>query len=95
MSKRKQFGPNQGEGDKASARKYNANVRQFVAAHKVDDAARTAKEFLEANPAEAAADEAKATAGPHPIAGRIEELITEGKAMVGRARAKLRAKFAR
>jgi hypothetical protein len=95
MPKRKQTGRNQGEGDKASARKYNANVRDFVASKKVDGAAKSAKDFLEANPAEAAHDEAVAKAGPHPVTKRIGELIDEGKAMVARAADRVRARLGR
>jgi len=37
-------GGNQGEGDRESARRYNADVKEFVEAGKVDEAARRAGE---------------------------------------------------
>ncbi len=55
---------NQGEGDKASARRYNENAREFVAEGKVDKAALEAEEFVEAEPAEAARAEREAKQGP-------------------------------
>lgn len=81
-------GANQGEGDKASARKYNEKAMQFAGSNKVEQAAKEAKDFVDANPAEARADEEIAKAGPSPIRTRINELVTEGKAMLAKAKAK-------
>jgi len=81
-------GPNQGEGDKVSARKYNDKAMAFVGENRVEQAAEQAKDFVEANPAQAKADEETAKAGPSPIRHRIDELVMEGKAMLARAKAK-------
>lgn len=55
---------NQGEGDKASARRYNKNAEEFVADGRVDEAAADAREFVEAEPEEAQAAERAAKSGP-------------------------------
>lgn len=55
---------NQGEGDRVSARKYNQDLRSFVASGKVDDAARRAEDYVNAHPAEAARAEREAKRGP-------------------------------
>jgi len=55
---------NQGEGDRVSARKYNQDLRSFVASGKVDAAAHRAEDYVNANPDEAARAERKAKRGP-------------------------------
>jgi hypothetical protein len=74
---------NQGEGDKSSARRYNRQLRTFVAEGKVDDAAHKAKDFVEHHPAEAAADEAKAKRGPKTRVS-VDELVAKGRSIVER-----------
>ena len=77
--------PNQGEGDKVSARRYGDNVREFINEGKVDDAADEAKRFVDAEPVEAKAAEATAKRGP----GRgvsVDELIAKGHSLIDRVR---------
>jgi len=92
--------PNQGEGDKLSARHYNRQVRDFVAAGKVDPAARQAESFVEAHPEEAQRAETAAKRGPHGSKVSIDELVAKGRTVIGRMRPmveravdKLRAKL--
>lgn len=78
---------NQGEGDRLSARRYNRDVRRFVADGKVDDAARDAKQFVEEQPGAAARAEAKARRGPRGrrgTAATVDELIAKGRTIVDR-----------
>jgi len=86
---------NQGEGDRRSARLYNRDVRRFVADHKVEDAAREAKEYVEREPKAAARDEAAAGCGPHGVRSRrdphgtrasVDELIAKSRTVVDRLR---------
>ena len=77
--------PNQGEGDRVSARRYGDNVREFIGEGKVDDAADDAKNFVESEPAEAKAAEAAAKRGP----GRgvsVDELVAKGHSLIERVR---------
>lgn len=78
--------PNQGEGDRISARRYNEDVRGFVAEGKVDPAAREAAQFVEAEPAEAKAAEARAKRGPHGTRVSVDELVAKGKTVIDRVR---------
>lgn len=94
--------PNQGEGDKISARHYNRQVRDFVAAGKVDPAAKQAESFVEAHPEEAERAERAAKHGPHASKVSIDELVAKGrtvidrvKPMVDRAVDKVKAKLGR
>jgi hypothetical protein len=78
---------NQGEGDRLSARRYNRDVRRFVADGKVDDAARDAKQYVEQHPSAAAGAEARARRGPHGrrgTAATVDELIAKGRTIVDR-----------
>jgi hypothetical protein len=80
-------GPNQGEGDKASARQYNKHVREFMADGKVEDAANEAKVWVEREPEDATRAEQKARRGPQ--AGTrvsVDELLAKGKSVVDRIR---------
>ncbi len=77
--------PNQGEGDKLSARHYNRQVRDFVAAGKVDPAARQAESFVEENPEEAARAEQAAKAGPGSKVS-IDELVAKGRTVIDRVK---------
>ncbi len=80
-------GPNPGEGDTVSARHYTRGAREFVAEGKVDEAARDAARFVEADPKEAQRAEEAARKGPH---GRtrvsVDELVAKGRTVVDRVR---------
>ncbi|HEY5926938.1 MAG TPA: hypothetical protein VIV11_34865 [Kofleriaceae bacterium] len=95
--------PNQGEGDKVSARRYDKHAREFVAEGKVPDAANEARLFVERDPDDAAKAEARAKRGP---TGRrfasVDQLVARGhsvidrvRPMVERAVGNLRARFGR
>lgn len=90
-------GPNQGEGDRASSRQYNRHLQEFMAAGKVDRAARGAKKFVENEPEAAAAAEAEAKAGPHGgTKVSIDELVAKGRSVIDRvaqAAKRLRSKL--
>ncbi len=82
---------NQGEGDKISARHYNRSAREFVADGKVDDAAREAARYIEAEPEDATRAEAAAKRGPHGarLGGTrvsVDELVAKGRTVVERVR---------
>lgn len=95
--------PNQGEGDRISARRYDKHAREFVAEGKVPDAADEARLFVERDPDDAAKAEAAAKRGPK--AGRwasVDEIVSAGQSMaervrpmVSRAVGRLRARFGR
>ncbi len=94
--------PNQGEGDKASARQYNRQVRAFVAEGKVDEAAREAKDYVERTPDDAERAERRARKGPHSTRISVNELVAKGrsvvdrvKPMIERAASKLRSRLHR
>ena len=78
--------PNQGEGDKVSARHYNRQAESFVADGKVEQAARDAERFVEAEPDEAARAERKAKRGPHPTKVSVDELIAKSRTVIDRVR---------
>jgi len=89
MERRKD--PNQGEGDRASARRYDAHVREFVAEGKVPGAAGEAKGYVEREPDDAARAERVAKRGPHAVRASIDELVAKGRTWFER----VRARFAR
>jgi hypothetical protein len=78
--------PNQGEGDKISARRYNRQLRTFVAEGKVEEAAREAKAYVERDPAGAARAEEAARRGPRGTRVTVDELIAKGRSIVERIR---------
>jgi len=78
--------PNQGEGDKLSARRYNSEVHEFVAEGKVDPAARDAARFLETEPDEAKRAEERAKRGPHPTKVSVDELVAKGRTVIDKVR---------
>lgn len=78
--------PNQGEGDRISARRYNEDVRGFVAEGKVEPAARDAAQFVEAEPAEAKAAEQRAKRGPTSTKVSVDELVAKGRTVIDRVR---------
>src|SRR5689334_578957 len=91
--------PNQGEGDRISARRYDNNVREFVAEGRVPDAAKDARDYVDRDPDGAAKAEATAKHGPGRWAS-VDELVAKGhsvidriKPAVERAVGNLRARF--
>ena len=78
--------PNQGEGDKASARQYNRDLREFIAEGKVDEAAEEARLYVERDPDDAERAEARAKRGPRGKGVSVDELIAKGKTVVDRVR---------
>jgi hypothetical protein len=86
--------PNQGEGDRVSARRYDNNVRSFVADGKVEPAANDARRYLEREPDDAAKAEAAAKRGPRSVS--VDAVIAKGQSLIERVRpmvARLRARF--
>lgn len=77
---------NQGEGDKLSARRYNRDVREFIAEGKVEDAAHEAREYLEREPDEAARAEERAKRGPRGTRVSVDELVAKGRTVIDRVR---------
>ena len=78
--------PNQGEGDRKSARRYNEDATGFVAEGKVESAARDAAQYVEAEPAEAKAAEQRAKRGPHGTKVSVDELVAKGRTVIDRVR---------
>jgi len=78
--------PIQGEGNKVSARHYNREVREFIADGKVDDAAREAAHYVEAEPRDAQRAEAKARKGPKSARVSVDELVAKGRTVIERVR---------
>jgi hypothetical protein len=76
---------NQGEGDRASARRYDRNAERFVKDGNVEPAAKSAEQFVEQHPAEASRDERKAKRGPSGLP-TLDELIAKGRQLVARLR---------
>jgi len=77
---------NQGEGDRISARRYNRDVRAFVAEGKVDEAAHEAEAYVEHEPDDAARAERKAKRGPQGTRVTADELIAKGRSVIDRVR---------
>ena len=73
--------PNQGEGDRTSARRYNRDLRDFIAKGRVDPAARQAEQYVEAHPDEAMRAERKAKHGPM---GWLERTVESIRAVLHR-----------
>ena len=81
--------PNQGEGDRISARHYNREVREFVADGKVDEAAREAKQFVEREPEEAERAERQAKRGPNTRVS-VDDLVAKARSVVDRVKPALK-----
>ena len=85
--------PNQGEGDRISARRYDRHVEEFVEKGRVPEAAHDAKDYVEREPEDAARAERDARRGPH---GRyrttVDELVAKGRTFLERVRARLARK---
>jgi hypothetical protein len=89
---------NQGEGDRESARRYNRDVREFIAEGNVDRAAEDARQFLEREPEAAAKAEATAKRGPRGTKVSVDELVAKGRGLIDRVRnavSRLRTRYAR
>ena len=67
--------PNQGEGDRISARRYNRDLREFISEGRVEPAAREAERFVQTHPDEAMRDERKAKHGPMGWLARTVESL--------------------
>lgn len=94
--------PNQGEGDKISARRYDRHVREFVGEGKVPEAANEARLFVERDPDDARKAEEAARRGPRGRWASVDEIVAKGhsvvervRPMVTRAVGNLRARFGR
>jgi hypothetical protein len=94
--------PNQGEGDRISARRYDKHASEFVAEGKVPDAANEARLFVEREPDEAAKAEAAAKRGPKGRMISVDEIVAKGHSVIERVRpmvsrpvGNLRARFGR
>lgn len=87
--------PNQGEGDRASARRYDKHLRDFISGGKVEPAATEARGFVDTKPDEAAAAERAAKRGPN---GHIyDDLVAKARSWLARLREtahRARARFA-
>ena len=83
--------PNQGEGDRASARRYDDHVRDFVADGKVEPAANEARAYVEREAEDAAKAEAEARRGPAGRRTSVDQLVAKGRTVFER----LRARFGR
>ncbi len=94
--------PKQGEGDRSSARRYNQDVREFVAGGKVEPAAHEAETYVTQKPQDAARAERSAKRGPRSTRISLDELVAQGRTVVDRVRpivdravGRLRARFGR
>ena len=81
--------PNQGEGDRASARRYDQHTRAFADAGNVEPAAENAKQYVENDPEGAARAERAAKHGPHGLRTMMEDIYARGRAVFERWRARL------
>lgn len=94
--------PNQGEGDRASARRYDKHVEEFVSEGKVSEAANEARDYVERNPDDAIKAERQAKRGPGARHLSVDEIVSKGhsvidrvRPMVDRAIGSLRARFSK
>jgi len=79
--------PNQGEGDKASARRYDKNVREFIAEGNVPEAANDARLFVERDPDDAAKAEAAGKRGPTSSRfASVDQIVSKGHSVIERVR---------
>ena len=83
--------PNQGEGDRISARRYDKRVRQFIDEGNVPDAADDARLLGERDRDAAAKEEAAGKRGPK--SGRfasVDEIVAAGHSVIERVRPMVR-----
>jgi len=81
--------PNQGEGDRSSASRYDEHLREFVARGKVSRAADLARSYIARHPDDAARAERRARRGPHPAVD-LDALIAKGRTLIERIRRAVR-----
>jgi hypothetical protein len=75
-SKEASLDANQGEGDRASARAYDNDLREFINEGRVPTAAREARAFVETDPVAAAKAEREAKRGPKShLADMVERVV--------------------
>jgi hypothetical protein len=94
--------PNQGEGDRISARRYDKHVQEFVGEGHVPDAAKEARDYVERDPDDASKAERAAKRGPKGRLLSVDDIVSKGhtviervRPMVDRALGSLRARFGR
>ena len=80
--------PNQGEGDRTSARVYNENVREFISRGKDDRAATDARDYVEHEPGDALRAEkaAQRKSKKHGSIRSVDDLIAMGRTVMDRVR---------
>jgi hypothetical protein len=88
--------PNQGEGDRVSARRYDKHARHFVDEGNVPDAAKEARVYVDRDPDDAANAEAQAKRGPRAAGSAagvsdrarasVDELVAKGQSVVEKVR---------
>jgi len=79
--------PNQGEGDRKSARRYNRKLREFIAQGNVDPAAHEAEAYVEHEPDDAERAERAAKRGPRRgTKVSVDELVAKGRTVIDRVR---------
>ncbi len=76
--------PNQGEGDRISARRYDRHVEEFVRGGKVPPAAHDAKHYVENDPEGAARAERTARRGPHAYTALAMRALGIARGIVAR-----------
>lgn len=86
MSQDRDKDPNQGEGDRKSARRYDRHVREFVADGKVDEAASEAKTYVDRDPDGAEAAERAARRSPSQRRVSVDEIVAKGHNVLDRVR---------
>jgi hypothetical protein len=85
--------PNQGEGDRKSARRYDKHVEEFVSEGRVPEAAHEAKDYVEREPSDAARAERDARRGPRGrYRATLDELVAKGRSLLERFRARVARK---
>ena len=78
---------NQGEGDRVSARHYNDAASEFASKDdQVEEAARDAATYVEAEPEDAKRAERVAKRGPKSTRVSVDELVDMGRSIVDRVK---------
>jgi hypothetical protein len=85
--------PNQGEGDRASAKRYDEHVREYVSEGTMDEDARDAAQWVAHQAREAARAERDGKRGPQPVRRlarptwlSMHGLVERGQRLLGRLR---------
>jgi hypothetical protein len=74
--------PNQGEGDRLAARRYDQHLESFVAQGKPAGAAEDARAWVDAHPNDAAHAERTARRGPHPLRSALTGVLAWFRSLV-------------